>query len=416
MAMSADPTRAAQPAVQPSPWPEVLTLGEAASFLRMSPGELGQLADWQQVPGRRIGEQWRFSRAALLEWLEGGWGPYIAPYEPVAPAVSGYQTAVIPARQPYAAAATTQPPGAQVLPPAAMVRVMGSGTTLAQSEAPPEPAEPTAGAPEEPIGEAPQERTADEIFLRGQRVLLAPGDVVLDLALFYSESDDRQLVPVGGGFSGLGTVEQETFTTALIGRYGLFEETELFASTSYRVEDTGLFFGSTEVSDASRNEFGDVRLGVRRTVLHEGPGWPDVIVTIDGRIPTGDTSYAVGGGLALIKSIDPVVLFANANYRHTFSRDFSDVTRLEPEDRIDVTLGYALALNDTLTISTAVSGLFTGASDFDNAKLRQRETFSLQFGLTSYLAKGLYIEPTVSFGLNGPGNSFAFGVSLPYSF
>ena len=92
------------------------------------------------------------------------------------------------------------------------------------------------------------------------------------------------------------------------------------------------------------------------------------------------------------------------------------MTRLEPEDRIDVTLGYALALNDTLTISTAVSGLFTGASDFDNAKLRQRERFSLQFGLTSYLAKGLYIEPTVSFGLNGPGNSFAFGVSLPYSF
>jgi len=65
------------------------------------------------------------------------------------------------------------------------------------------------------------------------------------------------------------------------------------------------------------------------------------------------------------------------------------VTRLEPEDRIDVTLGYALALNDTLTISTAVSGVFTGASEFDNAKLRQRETFSLQFGLTSYLAKGL---------------------------
>ena len=132
-----------------------------------------------------------------------------------------------------------------------------------------------------------------------------------------------------------------------------------------------------------------MRLGVRRTVLHEGPGWPDVIVTIDGRIPTGDTSYAVGGGLALVKSVDPAVLFASANYRHTFSRDFSDVTRLEPEDRIDVTLGYALALNDTLTISTAVSGVFTGASEFDNAKLRQRETFSLQFGLTSYLAKGL---------------------------
>jgi len=231
-ATSADPAKAAQPAAQPSPWPEVMTLGEAASFLRMTPVELGQLADWRQVPGRRIGDQWRFSRAALLEWLEGAWGPYIAPYEPVASAAGAYQTAAVPARQPYAAAATTQPLGAQALPPAAMARVTAAGTTLAQSEAPPAPAEPTAGVPEEPIGEAPEERTADEIFLRGQRVLLAPGDVVLDLALFYSESDDRQLVPVGGGFSGLGTIEQETFTTALIGRYGLFEETELFSPAS----------------------------------------------------------------------------------------------------------------------------------------------------------------------------------------
>ena len=64
----------------------------------------------------------------------------------------------------------------------------------------------------------------------------------------------------------------------------------------------------------------------------------------------------------------------------------------------------------------ARSGLFTSATDFDNARLRQPERFSLQFSLTSFLAEGLHIEPTVSFGLNDPGNSFAIGVSLPYSF
>ena len=53
---------------------------------------------------------------------------------------------------------------------------------------------------------------------------------------------------------------------------------------------------------------------------------------------------------------------------------------------------------------------------FDNARLRDRHSFSLQIGLTAWLAKGLYIEPTVSFGLNEPGNSVAFGVSLPYTF
>ena len=81
-----------------------------------------------------------------------------------------------------------------------------------------------------------------------------------------------------------------------------------------------------------------------------------------------------------------------------------------------MSMGYALALNDTLTLSTSVSGVFSGATRFDNAALRQQDSFSLAFGLTSWLAKGLYIEPSVSFGLNGPGDSFAFGVTVPYSF
>lgn len=124
----------------------------------------------------------------------------------------------------------------------------------------------------------------------------------------------------------------------------------------------------------------------------------------------------LGGGIALVKSIDPVVLFANANYHHTFSRDFSDITRLEPEDQLDVSLGYALALNDTLTINTSISGVFTDTTSFDNATLRQQDSYSLSFGLTSWLAKGLYIEPSVSFGLSDPGNSVAFGVTVPYTF
>ncbi len=402
LVVTAAPAGAAQPAVQLFEWHEAMTLEEAARFLRIAPRELESLALRDQVPARRIGAQWRFSRSALAAWLAGDW-KLIAGTVP--PAGQYLASGVDPE--------ATPPAGAAPLTSLAMASVTGRGdreraeVRVAQ----------TTGAEEEPepIGEAPEERTAEEVFLRGQRVLLAPGEVTIDLGLFYSESDDRQLANVSGGV-GLATAETETFTTALLGRLGVFEETEVFASTSFRDQDSSLVFGSQELSSSSRSEFGDVRLGVRRTVLREDVGIPDVILTLDGRIPTGDTSYGVGGGLTLVKSYDPAVLFASASYLHTFSRDFTDVTRLEPEDRVDFTLGYAFALNDTLTLSTAVSGLFTFETEFDNATLRQQELFSLQFGLTSWLAQGLYIAPTVSFGLNGPGDSFAFGVTVPYTF
>lgn len=41
---------------------------------------------------------------------------------------------------------------------------------------------------------------------------------------------------------------------------------------------------------------------------------------------------------------------------------------------------------------------------------------SLQFGLTALLLKNLYVEPSVSFGLNGRGHSLAVGVTMPCTF
>jgi excisionase family DNA binding protein len=48
---------------------DVLTLDEAAEFLRISPEVAEQLASRGAIPGRRIGEEWRFLRHSIEEWL-----------------------------------------------------------------------------------------------------------------------------------------------------------------------------------------------------------------------------------------------------------------------------------------------------------------------------------------------------------
>jgi excisionase family DNA binding protein len=49
--------------------PEVLTLAQAAELLQVEEPEVEALAEAGELPGRRIGDSWRFSRAALLAWL-----------------------------------------------------------------------------------------------------------------------------------------------------------------------------------------------------------------------------------------------------------------------------------------------------------------------------------------------------------
>jgi excisionase family DNA binding protein len=58
-------------AFTPAPLPDVLTPAQAAELLQVAEDELLALAEAGDVPGPRIGEQWRFSAPALLGWLAG---------------------------------------------------------------------------------------------------------------------------------------------------------------------------------------------------------------------------------------------------------------------------------------------------------------------------------------------------------
>lgn len=51
---------------------EVMDTKEAAKFLKVSRTTLMKLVKEGVVPAQKMGGQWRFSRRALLSWLESG--------------------------------------------------------------------------------------------------------------------------------------------------------------------------------------------------------------------------------------------------------------------------------------------------------------------------------------------------------
>jgi excisionase family DNA binding protein len=54
---------------RPAPEPEVLDAAGAAELLRVDEAAVLELAERGEIPARRIGDAWRFSRRALLAWL-----------------------------------------------------------------------------------------------------------------------------------------------------------------------------------------------------------------------------------------------------------------------------------------------------------------------------------------------------------
>jgi excisionase family DNA binding protein len=49
--------------------PEVLSAAQAAEFLQIDEAVVIEMAESGQLPGRKLGAAWRFSRAALVTWL-----------------------------------------------------------------------------------------------------------------------------------------------------------------------------------------------------------------------------------------------------------------------------------------------------------------------------------------------------------
>ena len=50
--------------------PEIMTIPEAAQYLRISMSSLYKLAQEGRVPCQKVGRHWRFRRKAIDRWLE----------------------------------------------------------------------------------------------------------------------------------------------------------------------------------------------------------------------------------------------------------------------------------------------------------------------------------------------------------
>lgn len=404
----------------------VLTLKEVAQLLQIKPNIVARLARQHKIPARLVGGYWRFNRRAIMEWLRGD---FLHEYgkQTQKPRRNEEGSSRLPAFEksvPLMKKSSPQIPSDSSIAQIELLKIAGRGTKPSGS------GEAQNG---EAIGEKPELSTAEEVFLRQQQVLLKPKQLTLEFGLFYTKAEQDGLVVIPradlGIFSQITSTQtdQDVFTAVYTGRYGLADDLQLSASIPlvHRITDATststlvpLGISQNQASATSLTEFGSLDLGLRYTLVREGFGYPDVIVNLDTIIPTRHSSYGLATGVALIKRFDPGALFANFNYQRTFSREFLDTTRLQPENTFTTAFGYALSMNDTLAISNSVTGVFTTRTTFDNPALPSlpaQELISLRLALTALITEKLYAEPSVSFALNGPSN-VTMGVNFPYTF
>lgn len=266
--------------------------------------------------------------------------------------------------------------------------------------------------------EAEEAKRELDQFLRAQKVLFKPGEVQLEFGASYAhEAETSQVSPSTPVFI-------SRFASAnVLMRYGLAEDLEFnFAVPVVYTEqerDTRPFVSTDFPSFTPKASvgFGDINWAFRYAALHEGRGLPEVTLNVNAKADTGDEDRGLGTGhwnvgtaVSLVKTIDPVVFFGSLGYTWTLEQGDAD-----PGDQIPYSIGMGFSLNDRVSVSMAMAGAAIRRTEINGNEIGGSglDINSLQFTTTVQLAKRVYVEPFVGFGLTDEAADFLVGINVP---
>jgi hypothetical protein len=260
-------------------------------------------------------------------------------------------------------------------------------------------------------------RRALDMFLRQQKVLFRKGELELELSTFYSTDERDALVRADSGRA-LARIESRSVEAALIARYGLLDDLELDLRIPFVYAEQEVHGGLTDTRTDDEG-LGDIAAGAKYQIWHETGGTPDVVLFVDFRTPSGQEPllgtghWHVGGGISLVKTFDPVVLFARVGYIAPIDTDGRN-----PGDEIFYQAGIGYSLNDRVSFNMQVVGAFVRDATLNNRTVNDSnlELVSMQFGVTVLATKRLFVEPVVNFGLTKDAPDLILGINLPFRF
>jgi hypothetical protein len=272
----------------------------------------------------------------------------------------------------------------------------------------------------QPVGQEQEEDANIQklVFLRQSTVLLAPGQVEAEAAFGYLRN---------GNSSGFDVGRQITLTPTV--QVGLLNRLEGSVTVPFgwsehevRLIDSD---GSLQSAGKSTTGFGDLGLGLKYLLVPEGKTWPDVVLSWNAVAPTGNIEspldplhvrlgsgrWRLGGGLTVIRSYDPAILYAGVSYSHALSGEV-DHFPVSGGDMFAYNFGLGFALNDRLTLSGLFQGSYVTQLNSGGRILNTNtEVFSLQSAITYRFSTGQYLEPSVTYDINQDASSVVLGLS-----
>lgn len=327
------------------------------------------------------------------------------------------------------------------------------------------------------VGEEPERRSpapSDAVVEVSQEQQGRFGDRFgFDLGLGYSHFDNARIslngfLALDAIFLGTISIDQiksDVFTVDPTIRYGITDRLFVDANLPFLYRTSNFRSGGAGGSASALVEktvhdqgIGDLSIGASYRLMTETLRRPDVVVSARVKFPTGRDPFGVefvevensqgnlevpeslatgtgvygaSLGVAVLKTLDPMVVFGNLTYFRNFSRDFDDIDenagdipgRVDIGDAWQFGAGLAFALNDKSSISMSYSQrlvertrLTPDGQDTRVVAGSQANVGIANFGATFSLSPRLALVANVGIGLTDDSPDMSVAIRLPFRF
>jgi hypothetical protein len=154
-------------------------------------------------------------------------------------------------------------------------------------------------------------------------------------------------------------------------------------------------------------------------------------LNIPAELSTSNGVYSLQAVGTFIKTIDPLVVYANVGYIRNLQRNVNDLSSnpsvvpgsVKLGDSLLAGAGAAFAVNDTTALSFGVNLQFTSSSrtraegaEWRNVVGSKAVGATFNMGINHVLSKNTSVNASIGMGLTNDVPNFTLGLRVPYTF
>jgi hypothetical protein len=186
---------------------------------------------------------------------------------------------------------------------------------------------------------------------------------------------------------------------------------------------TEVGFGARAETDSHGSGFGDISLGLAKTLLRERNWWPDLIGRVtwdsasgkssDNGVSLGGRFNELQGSLTMVKRQDPLVFIGSASYGTTFERD-----NIKPGNQLGLAVGALLAASPETSLRVVLNQTFVNELEVNGRAISGSDQVigTLNFGTSSIIGRGKFLDVTAGIGLTDDAPEYSIGIFVANRF